>query len=160
MAVKKEYWPCTTSEEYSKSLCLVKNAFLISTYHLRAILIDMKEEVFKDNYIFMGDLKCEPARYNYLKEWYEHCIENLLPETLDLVNESTPFQSAHSKLYEIWSVSFIEKSSLTSSNTLSSKFIMFERKIYHFLIEMTIFFISSVGILSENDDLFHSKTTT
>ena len=87
-SIKKQHWPVTSKRNYEKSLYKIKTSVLITTYHLRAMLIDMKDEIFKENYTYMGDIKCEPSQFYYLKKWYEYVIESIVPEMIDLVKET------------------------------------------------------------------------
>ena len=87
-SIKKQYWPVTSKRDYEKSLYKVKSSVLIATYHLRAMLIDMKDEIFKENYTYMGDIKCEPSQFAYLKKWYEYVIDSIVSEMIDLVRET------------------------------------------------------------------------
>ena len=78
--VKKDEWPETTFAEYQKSLNSYKRSALVYAHHLKHLLIDMKPYVFKNEKFI--NIECKPEVRAELLEWYEQCIDTLVPEML------------------------------------------------------------------------------
>ena len=85
--IQKDEWPETTFGEYQKSLNSYKRSALVYAHHLKHLLIDMKPHVFKnEKYI---NIECKPEVRAELLEWYEHCIDILVPEMLMFTSNLT-----------------------------------------------------------------------
>ena len=78
--VKKDEWPETTFAEYQKSLNSYKRSALVYAHHLKHLLMDMKSHVFKNEKFI--NIECKPEVRAELLEWYEQCIDTLVPEML------------------------------------------------------------------------------
>jgi len=86
--VHKDEWPETTFGEYKLSLNSYKRTAMVYSHHLKHLLMDMKSHIFKDEkYI---NIECKPEVRAELLEWYEHCIDMLVPEMLQFCRELNP----------------------------------------------------------------------
>ncbi|MAP73222.1 MAG: hypothetical protein CMJ55_03045 [Planctomycetaceae bacterium] len=86
--IQRDEWPETTFGEYQKSLNSYKRSSLVYAHHLKHLLIDMKPHVFKNEKYL--NIECKPEVRAELLEWYEHCIDTLVPEMLMFTRNLTP----------------------------------------------------------------------
>ena len=86
--IQKDEWPETTFGEYQKSLNSYKRSSLVYAHHLKHLLMDMKSHVFKNEKYL--NIECKPEVRAELLEWYEHCIDTLVPEMLMFTRNLTP----------------------------------------------------------------------
>lgn len=86
--IQKDEWPETTFGDYQKSLNSYKRSALVYAHHLKHLLMDMKPHVFKNEKYL--NIECKPEVRAELLEWYEHCIDTLVPEMLMFTRNLTP----------------------------------------------------------------------
>ena len=88
-------WPTPTQESYLESLESLKGTAIIYAYHLCNLLTAMKKDVFNDCENIFAGIECNPEIYIEMKEWYNDCIDKLVPEIIDEVLEIAPELSLH-----------------------------------------------------------------